>query len=240
MWTSLFPTLRNKDRLQAYQREYARERRAPGRRKVSRMQRQLLEADHSRKCRLLKREGLRTSSKAAFPPCVSLPPFLLSSSYAATRAYRCTLIVRSRAADPRRNPFMIEEEEEAQEHFQAIKDSFQMVFPCGWKNKFKNYVDNFIGGHLKEARRLVALPCVDDSEEEGRRIFLHHIRRLVAGAVQEWELAQQPEYATECAKIDGALVWSGRGYVVPIRLLFLYINHLHRVHLKAFYKCYGW
>jgi hypothetical protein len=75
MWAFLFPTLRNKARLQAYQREYARERRAPGRQKVSRMQRQLLEADHSRKCRLLRREGLHTSSKAAPPRVFPSPPF---------------------------------------------------------------------------------------------------------------------------------------------------------------------
>jgi hypothetical protein len=44
--------------------------RAPGRRKVSGLQRVLLEADHSEKCKLLDREGLRPSPKAALPPCV--------------------------------------------------------------------------------------------------------------------------------------------------------------------------
>jgi hypothetical protein len=135
---------------------------------------------------------------------------------------------------------MIDEEEKAQEYFQAVKYHFQMFLPHGWKNELKSRVDSFIGRHLRGARRLMELPCVDESEEEERRIFLHQIRRLVAGAVQEWELAQQPEYATECAKIDGALVWSGRGYVIPVRLLFLYLNLLHRVNLKKFRQCYGW
>jgi hypothetical protein len=164
----------------------------------------------------------------------------MSGSYTAARAYRCTLIVRSRAADPRRNPFMIEQEEEAEERFEEIKESFQMLNPRGWKSEFKSefktYVDNFIGGHLKEARQILALPFVD----EGRHIFLHHIRRMVAGAVQEWELVQQPECATECAKIDGALVWRGRGYVISTCLLFLHLKRLPRVHLKEFRQRYGW
>jgi hypothetical protein len=145
--------------------------------------------------------------------------------------------VRTRAADPQRN---IEEEEKAQEHFQAVKDHFQMFLPHGWNTEFKSRVDSFIGRHLRAARRLMDLSCENETQEEEKRICLHQIRRLVAGAVQEWELAQQSEYATECAKIDGALVWSGRGYVIPICLLFPYINHLRRVNLKAFYKCYGW
>jgi hypothetical protein len=104
---------------------------------------------------------------------------------------------------------MIDEEEKAQEYFQAVKYHFQMFLPHGWKNELKSCVDSFIGRHLRKARRLMELPCVDKSEEEERHIFLHQIRRLVAGAIQGWELAQQPEYATECAKINGALVWSG-------------------------------
>ena len=145
--------------------------------------------------------------------------------------------MRARAADSQRN---IEEEEKAQGHFQAVKDHFQIFLPHGWKDEFKRRVDSFIGRYLRAARRLMDLPCEDEIQEEEKLICLHHIRRLVAGAVQEGELAQQSEYATECAKIDGALVWSGRGYVITICLLFLYINHLRRVNLKAFYKRYGW
>jgi hypothetical protein len=71
-YLSIPQTYRNKARLKDYQWEYSCEVRAPGCRKVSRMQRQLLEADHRQKCRLLEREGLRPSSKAAISPCVSL------------------------------------------------------------------------------------------------------------------------------------------------------------------------
>src|SRR5258707_12547400 len=56
----------------------------------------------------------------------------------------------------------------------------------------------------------------NEEEEEPVCMYLHGLRRLVAGAAQEWELVQQPKDATTCAKIDGALVWQGRGYVSPI------------------------
>jgi hypothetical protein len=80
----------------------------------------------------------------------------------------------------------------------------------------------------------------DEEDERHERIRLHAIRRLVAGAFQEWELAQQHECASTCAWIDDALVWQGRGYVIPILLSFSDFNCSPRVHLIKFRRRYGW
>jgi hypothetical protein len=64
---------RNKDKLQAYQREYARQKRAPGRRKVSKAERALLEERHRQKHRLRVMEDLLPSSEATFGQCVCPP-----------------------------------------------------------------------------------------------------------------------------------------------------------------------
>jgi hypothetical protein len=135
---------------------------------------------------------------------------------------------------------MMKEEESAQEFFQEMRETFQIFLPTVWEKEFKTCVDEFIDRHLKEARYLMGLPCSGESEEEDNRICLHGIRRLVAGAVQEWELVQQPESAAACAKIDRALVWHGRGYEVPTRLSSLHLNHFPRVHLNRFLQRYGW
>lgn len=109
----------------------------------------------------------------------------------------------------------MEKEEEARQHFEGLKDTLQKfsLFPRWWKKDFKYYVDKFIGERLMEKELVVAVPCEDEEEEEQDRIYLHGLRRLVAGAVQEWELVQQPRHAATCAKLDGALVWQGRGCV---------------------------
>ena len=61
------------------------------------------------------------------------------------------------------------------------------------------------------------MPCVSKvDEEEEERKSLHGLRRLVAGAIQEWKLVQQPDHAALCAKLDGVLVWQGKGYVSSI------------------------
>jgi hypothetical protein len=134
------------------------------------------------------------------------------------RGYACTLIVRSRAVDPRRTASMIEKEETARQHFKELKGSLLKlsIHPRWWKKDFKYYVDKFIRECLYEKKLITALPPRDKEEEESDRIYLHRLRRLVAGAVQEWELVQQPKHAAMCAKLDSALVWQGRGYVSPI------------------------
>ena len=111
---------------------------------------------------------------------------------------------------------MIEKEENAQQHFEELKDVLPMFSPGWWKKNFKHHVDKFIGDRLIEKELITEVPAKDKEEEENDRIHLHGLRRLVAGAVQEWELVQQPKYAAACAELDGALVWKGRGYVGPI------------------------
>jgi hypothetical protein len=105
---------------------------------------------------------------------------------------------------------MIEREEEVWQEFEELKRTLPTVSPRSWKKSFKRYVDEFIEDRLDEKEYV---PCEDEEETCTR---LHELRRLVAGAVQEWELAQQPKQAAACAKLDGALVWQGRGYVSPI------------------------
>ena len=118
---------------------------------------------------------------------------------------------------------MIEKEKQAQQHFEELKDILPELSPRWWKMDFKHYVDKFIGERLDEKEYVNAVPCENKEEEEQDRIDLHGLRRLVAGAVQEWELVQQPGHAATCAKLDGALIWQGRGYVssipYPISLL---------------------
>jgi hypothetical protein len=100
---------------------------------------------------------------------------------------------------------MAEEEAKVQADFEEMKDIRQMFDP-NWKESFKICVDDYIKQHLKRAESVSNMTYKNDS-----------IRRLVAGADQEWELAQQPEHATRCAKIDGALIWQGRGYIILTR-----------------------
>ena len=64
------PIPRNKVKLQAYQREYARQKLAPGRRKVSKKERALLEEQWVQKHQLMEMEGLPAYPKAAFVQCV--------------------------------------------------------------------------------------------------------------------------------------------------------------------------
>jgi hypothetical protein len=111
---------------------------------------------------------------------------------------------------------MIEKEEKARQHFEELKDILLMFSPHGWKKNFKGHVDKFIGDRFVEKELVIAVPCENKEEEENDRVYLHGLRRLVAGAVQEWELVQQPKHAATCAKLDHALVWQGRGYVSPI------------------------
>ena len=104
---------------------------------------------------------------------------------------------------------MAEEEQRAQQYFEELKDLLQRVTPHLWRKEFKFYVDRFINEKLREGKMVSREPEID-------YIYLYGLWRLVAGAFQELELAQQPEHAAMCAKIDGAFVWQGRGYVGQI------------------------
>ena len=139
--------------------------------------------------------------------------------------------------DPLRNERMVAEEEDVQEYFAEMKKELMSSFPHGWKDQFKTCIDKYIEQRLKEAR---CSPEMSPKDEEEEHIRLHAIRRLVAGAFQEWELAQQHECASTWAWIDDALVWQGRGYVIPILLSFSDFNCSPRVHLKKFRRRYGW
>ena len=111
---------------------------------------------------------------------------------------------------------MIEKEEKAQQHFEELKDILLMFSPSWWEKGFKSHINEFIGEHLIEKELITAILCKDKEEEENDHIHLHGLQCLVAGAVQEWELTQQPEHAAACAKLDRALIWQGRGYIGPI------------------------
>jgi len=132
-----------------------------------------------------------------------------------SRDYTCALIVCSQAVDPQRTASMIGKEEQAWKHFEELKDTLPVLSPQWWKKDFKAYVDKFIEEHLQEKEFITAIPCEGKEEEELDAIYLHGIQHLVARAVQEWELVQQPKHTVTCAKLDGALVWQGRGYVSP-------------------------
>ena len=110
---------------------------------------------------------------------------------------------------------MMEKEESARQHFEELKGSLPKtaLYPRWWKQEFKYYVDKFTGECLNEKQIVDATPAKDEEEEEEDRIYLHGLQHLVAGAVQEWELVQQPKHAAMCARLDGALIWQGKGYM---------------------------
>jgi hypothetical protein len=141
-----------------------------------------------------------------------------------SRAYKCELILRSRAIDQLRNERMVAEEEDVQNYFAETKDELMSSFPHSWKDKFKTCVDKYVEQCLEEAR---CPPEMAPKDEEEECICLHAIRRLVAGAFQEWELVQQHECACTCAWIDDALVWQGRGYVIQISFCHSLILTVH-------------
>ncbi|KAI9431068.1 hypothetical protein H4582DRAFT_2062401 [Lactarius indigo] len=170
---------RNKKPLQTYQREYARRKRAPGHRKVSKAERALLEE----------------------------------------RGYECSLILQSKSADSRRTPDMIEEEERARNCFDELKFILQTFCLFPWIEPFQKHVEDFIQERLSEAASIIAVPGIEEEDS----IRLHGLRRLVAGAIQEVELVQQPWYAATCAREDGAIIWDGRG-----------------VNSRKFRQRYGW
>ena len=122
---------------------------------------------------------------------------------------RSALVVRSKVVDPRRTTDMMVEEEKAREHFEEMKEIFQIFCPCRWMEEFQECVDDFIQDRLLLATNIIAKPVI---KEEGR-ILLHGLRRLVAGAVQEGELVRQPKCHVPQAKLDSITVWDGRGYV---------------------------
>jgi hypothetical protein len=67
---------RNQAKLRAYQREYAWQKRAPGRRKVSKAERELLEDQYVKKQELIGAEGQSKPSSASFSQYV-LPSLII-------------------------------------------------------------------------------------------------------------------------------------------------------------------
>src|SRR6266702_4496777 len=129
---------RNKEKLQAYQQEYARQKRAPRHRKVSRAERALSEEKHVQRHNLLTAaEDLLPCSKAAIGLCIC-PSFCHLVLTQTSSGYKCLLIVHSLAADPQRTPDMIEEEAKAQDYFEELKDTLQLFCLCGWIDQFQN------------------------------------------------------------------------------------------------------
>ena len=104
------------------------------------------------------------------------------SFHTETRAYACALIIHSQTVDPWRTVDMVEKEENAQQHFEVLKDIVQMFSPGWWEKNFKDHVDEFIRDHLIEKKLITAVPC-KSIEEENDRIHLHGLWHLVIGAV---------------------------------------------------------
>lgn len=155
----------------------------------------------------------KTSSTAIFQCVLSSLAAQFSHVTRTSRGYTCALIVRSRAVDPRRTVGMAEKEENAWQYFEELKCTLPELSPRSWEKDFKFYIDKFIAECLFKKDVITALPGEDEEEKELDRAYLYELRRLVAGAIQEWELVQQPKHAAACAKLDSALVWQGRGYV---------------------------
>ncbi len=58
---------------------------------------------------------------------------------------------------------------------------------------------------------LMLMPCKHNKEEEQECDYLHGLQCLMASAIQEQKLIQQPKHAASCAEFDDTLVWQGRG-----------------------------
>ena len=128
-----------------------------------------------------------------------------------SRAYKFPQVV-----DSLRTPDMVAEEEGAREYFEERKDILQLFCPCVWMDEFQKCVEEFIQQHLLAASILTVASVTAEDQ-----VHLHGLRRLIAGAIQEGELVRQPTYAETCAKLEKALVWDGRGYVIPTHWLIL-------------------
>ena len=81
---------RNQPKLQAYQREYAQRKRAPGRQKVSKADRQLLEERYVKTKSLLEIGGLSEAPGTTLSSCVILPLSPLSSHTDIKGLHMCT------------------------------------------------------------------------------------------------------------------------------------------------------
>ena len=138
--------------------------------------------------------------------------------------------------DPWHTLAMIQEEEQAQEYFEKTKDILQLLCLCGWIDHFQKCVQDFIQERLAKAANVMA--ALGNEKEDC--VCLHGLRCLVASAVQEEELVRQPDYATACAKLDRAIVWDGRGYVIKLVHHFSGLTHLLRINLRKFQQHYGW
>jgi hypothetical protein len=131
---------------------------------------------------------------------------------------------------------MKQEEDRAREYFEETKNILRLFCLYGWIDQFQKHVEDFIQERLAEAANIMAVP----GKEEEDSVRIHGLRRLVAGAIQEEELVQQPDYAATCAKLDRAIIWDGRGYVIETHLIFSRLTHLPRVNLRKFRQRFGW
>ena len=109
--------------------------------------------------------------------------------------------------DPQCTPYMIQEEEWAQEYFEETRDMLQLFCLSRWIEQFQQHVGNFIQAQLAEAAKIIAI----SEKQEEDIVHLHQLWCLVAGAFQEEELVQQPDQAFTYAKLDGAIIWNGQG-----------------------------
>jgi hypothetical protein len=202
--SSLFS--RNKVKLQAYQWEYAQIKQALGRRKIGKEGHALLEKGQVKKHQVMAMEDLPVSQKSALGQCV----FSSSCNFPLTqtsRAYVCALILHSQKVDPQCTPDMIQMEEQARQYFLETRETLQLFSLSCWIEPFQKHVDDFIQEQLAEAAKIMAVP----GKEPEDAIRLHGLWHLIAGAIQEEELVQQPDYAFTYTKLDRAIIWDGQG-----------------------------
>ena len=86
--------------------------------------------------------------------------------------------------DPQHTASIANKEEKAWQSFKEMKSIFQEASPHWWKKDFKSYVNKFIAEQIEWKEVLTVIPCRDEEEgEEHKRISLHGLRHLVAGAI---------------------------------------------------------
>jgi hypothetical protein len=77
---------------------------------------------------------------------------------------------------------MTEREEKARQHFEKLKRILPEISPRWWEKDFKLHVNRFIEEHLYSKELITELPGEDEEDKDLDRIYIHGLRRLVAGA----------------------------------------------------------
>ncbi|KAI0055825.1 hypothetical protein BV25DRAFT_1842720 [Artomyces pyxidatus] len=132
--------------------------------------------------------------------------------------YYCSFVHKTPGQDPDRTDKMRAAEEDMWDRCFALTSDLKEREGSGWTSTFLETLDTWIDEALANARGIVA-----SSPDDDRAVQLHGLRRIIAGLVQQKEMAVQSPEAQYAIGEDFAFAWLGR-----------------RVNRAAFRVVYGW